>query len=107
MKSLIATLALCLGNLAFAQQTPTYLELNSPKSGVSCETDAEEREILLEKIEGDTNTKIGSYQGKGCKFSTNKKLDFGKYSFTVSGLTIQKTSVEFEVTPENQEKIVQ
>lgn len=106
MKSLIATLALCLGNVAFAQQTPTYLELNSPKTGVSCETDAEEREILLEKIEGDTKTKIGSYQGKGCKFSTNKKLDFGKYSFTVSGLTIQKTSVEFEVTPENQEKIV-
>ena len=107
MKSLIATLALCLGNFAFAQQTPTYLELNSSKSGVSCETDAEEREILLEKIEGDTKTKIGSYQGKGCKFFMNKKLDLGKYSFTVSGLTIQKTSVEFEVTAENQEKIIQ
>jgi len=107
MKSLIATLALCLGNFAFAQQTPTYLELNSPKSGVSCETDAEEREILLEKIEGETKTKIGSYQGKGCKFSTNKKLDLGKYSLTVSGLTIQKTSIEFEVTTENQQKIIQ
>lgn len=107
MKSLIATLALCLGNLAFAQQTPTYLELNSPKTGVSCDTDAEEREILLEKIEGETKTKIGSYQGKGCKFSTNKKLDLGKYSLTVSGLTIQKAAVEFEVTAENQAKIIQ
>lgn len=107
MKSLIATLALCLGNFAFAQQTPTYLELNSPKSGVSCETDAEEREILLEKIEGDTKTKIGTYQGKGCKFSTNKKLALGKYSLTVSGLTIQKTNIEFEVNLENQDRIIQ
>jgi len=107
MKSLIATLAICFGNLAFAQQTPTYFELNSPKEGISCEKDSEEREILLEKIEANSKTKIGAYQGKGCKFTLNKKLDLGKYSLTVFGLTIQQTTVEFEVTPENQEKIIQ
>ena len=107
MKSLIATLALCLGNFAFAQQTPTYLELNTPKTGVSCDADSEEREIVLEKIEGESKTKIGASQGKGCSFSTTRNLALGKYSITVSGLTIQKTSVEFEVTPENQAKIIQ
>lgn len=107
MKSLIVTLALCLGNFIFAQQTPTYLELNSPKNGVSCEIDSEEREILLEKIEGDTKIKIGAYQGKGCKFTLNKKLDLGKYSLTVSGLTIQKKNIEFDVTSENQGKVIQ
>jgi len=107
MKLLTLALALCWSNFIFAQQSPTYLELNSPKNGISCETDSEEREILLEKIEGNSTTKIGTYQGKGCKFTINKKLDLGKYSFTVSGLAIQESKIEFDVTEENQERIIQ
>lgn len=108
MKSLIVTLAMCIGNLVLAQQSnPTYLELNSPKSGIACESDSSEREILLEKIEGNNKTKIGAYQGNGCKFSLNKKLDLGKYVFTVSGLNIQETKIEFDITEENRRKIIQ
>lgn len=107
MKSLIATLALCIGQLVFAQQTPTYLELNSPKNGTPCESDVSEREILLEKVEGNNKTKIGAYRGTGCKFTLTKKLELGNYSLTVSGLNIQEAKIEFEVTAENREKIIQ
>lgn len=61
----------------------------------------------MEKIESENRIKIGSYQGKGCKFTLTKKLELGKYALTVSGLTIQQTQVEFEITEENREKIIQ
>lgn len=107
MKSLIVAFALCVGQLVFAQQPPTYLELNSPKSGIPCENDSSEREILLEKIEGNSKTKIGAYRGNGCKFTLTKKLELGNYSFTISGLNIQQAKIAFEVTAENREKIIQ
>lgn len=100
-------LALCIGGIVSAQQSPTYIELNSPKSGIPCESDSSEREILLEKIEGSSKTKIGAYRANGCKFTLTKKLDFGNYIFTISGLDIQETALPFEVTAQNQEKIIQ
>ncbi|TPD65563.1 TonB-dependent receptor domain-containing protein [Flavobacterium microcysteis] len=107
MKSLFVMLALSISSIVSAQQSPTYLELNSPKSGIPCESDSSEREILLEKIEGNSKTKIGAYRANGCKFTLTKKLDFGNYIFTISGLDIQETALPFEVTAQNQEKIIQ
>jgi len=57
MKSLFVMLALSISSIVSAQQSPTYLELNSPKSGIPCESDSSEREILLEKIEETTRLK--------------------------------------------------
>lgn len=106
MKSLLIAVAFCLSSFAFAQQSPTYLELNSTLNANSCENDSTEREISLEKIEEGKNTKIGNYQSVGCKFTLTKNLALGKYILTVSGLTIKEAKIEFEVTAENKSKIV-
>lgn len=52
-------------------------------------------------------TKIGTYQSVGCKFTLTKNLSLGKYSFTISGLNIQETKLDFEITLENKAKIIQ
>ena len=106
MKSLLIAVAFCLSNFAFAQQSPTYFELNSTLNAISCENDSTEREILLEKEEIGKNTKIGNYQSVGCKFTLTKNLALGKYILTVSGLTIKEAKIEFEITSENKSKIV-
>ncbi|HEU4495659.1 MAG TPA: TonB-dependent receptor plug domain-containing protein, partial [Flavobacterium sp.] len=106
MKLLFSILSLSLSAFAFSQST-TYLELNSPKQDIPCESDSSEREIVLEKIEGSSKIKIGAYQSTGCKFTLNKKLALGSYSLTVSGLAIQNASVEFMITAENQDKVIQ
>lgn len=107
MKSLLIAVAFCFSSFAFAQQSPTYLELNSTLNAVSCENDTAEREILLEKIEEGKKTKIGAYQSVGCKFTLTKNLALGKYSFTISGLNIKESKLDFEITPENKAKIIQ
>ncbi|MBC8643113.1 hypothetical protein H9W95_00240 [Flavobacterium lindanitolerans] len=107
MKSLFVMLVLSISSIVSAQQSPTYLELNSPKNGTPCENDSSEREILLEKIEGNSKTKIGAYRANGCKFTLTKKIELGNYIFTISGLDIQETVLPFEVTAQNREKIVQ
>lgn len=107
MKSLLIAVAFCFSSFAFAQQSPTYLELNSTLNAVACENDTAEREILLEKIEEGKKTKIGAYQSVGCKFTLTKNLALGKYSFTISGLNIKESKLDFEITPENKAKIIQ
>ena len=107
MKSLLIAVAFCFSSFAFAQQSPTYLELNSTLNAVACENDTAEREILLEKIEEGKKTKIGAYQSVGCKFTLTKNLDLGKYSFTISGLNIKESKLDFEITPENKARIIQ
>src|SRR6187402_1656327 len=115
MKSLITTLMVCLGFALHAQDpsgseqakpTKTYLEVNSNLENVVCENDTAERNILLEYTENNKKNTIGVYQSKGCKFTLVEALALGKYTFTISGLNFEEQKIDFEITPDNREKIV-
>jgi len=106
MKSIITALIVLIGQSIFAQETSTYLEINSSSISVSCENDTTERTILIEHIQNDINTKIGLYQSNGCKFSLNTSLALGKYSVTISGLGFQEQKTEFDVTEANRDRII-
>lgn len=105
MKSILATLALCLGGIVSAQQVPS-LELNLPKKGISCENDSDEREILLEKTIGNKKTTVGKFKVDGCTFVLNQKLEAGTYTAIISGISIEDNIVTFEVNQNSSEKIV-
>lgn len=96
----------CLGLAVNAQQTKTYLEVNSNLENVVCEKDATERNILLEHTENNQKNTIGSYQSIGCKFSLSQVLALGKYTFTISGLNFDEQKIDFEITADNRDKIV-
>ena len=107
MKSLLATLLVCIGPFMSAQQqSKTHLEIHSSLDAVVCENDATERNIVLEHLENNQKKTIGVYQSKGCEFSTSENLVPGNYTFTISGLNFEPQQIHFEITAENRERIV-
>ncbi len=95
-----------MGNFLFAQETKTSLELNTSLNDIACEKDVDERNLLLERIENNQKTYIGTYQSLGCKFTLQETLPLGKYTFTITGLAFQEEIVDFEINENNRERII-
>ncbi len=104
MKSLFLALALAMGNLLFAQDSNSVLELQNSIENLPCDTDQLERTISLDQIENDQKNSIGIFHTIGCKFSLEQTLEAGNYVLTVSTLGYEEAKINFEVA-EDSEKI--
>lgn len=88
-----------------AQGNPPFLELTSSIK-LPCETDNNERTLVLEKITNDQIEKVSTYQSNGCLFLLSETLPAGQYRFTVSVMGFEDAKADFEVPAENPGKIV-
>lgn len=89
-----------------AQEKKTVLEINSSLNNIVCNLDSGQRNCLLQKFGNNTVTKISSFSGKGCQFSSSQTLSVGKYLMTLSSLGFEDEIVNFEVTESSKNKIV-
>lgn len=89
-----------------AQEKKTVLEINSSLNNIICTLDSGQRNCLLQKFGNNTVTKISSFSGKGCQFSSSQTLAVGKYLMTLSSVGFEDEIVNFEVTESNKQKIV-
>lgn len=106
MKSLFFTLISLVSASLFAQESQTVLEVNTAIEKTPCNQDSEERTYILEPLNPNASQKTSAFSNKGCFFSTTQKLALGKYTFHISCIGFQEETVPFEITKENQNKIV-
>lgn len=102
MKSILTTLVVLTGFLLSAQKQPVALEIKCPSDFVSCESDTNQRSILIESIGNGKTESVGLFETTGCSFSVSLDLEPGTYYITVSGAAFNTSNTTFEVTAQTQ-----
>jgi len=111
MKKIITVFVLILALLSGissvqAQEKKTVLEINSTLHNTACNVDLGERNCVIEKKASNITTRIASFSGRGCQFTSDQTLSLGKYTMVLSGFGFEDERVNFEVTKSNKDKII-
>jgi outer membrane beta-barrel protein/TonB-dependent receptor-like protein len=100
--SIITALIMLTGFFVSAQKNPIPIEIKCPSDFVSCESDTNARNILIERTQNGKTESVGLYETIGCNFSVDAALEPGIYYLTVSGVAFETTKTTFEVTAQTQ-----
>jgi iron complex outermembrane recepter protein len=103
----IFLLALAIGiSTVEAQEKKTVLEINSILNNTNCNLDLGDRNCTIEKNENNIATRIVSFSGRGCQFTSVQALAIGNYTLALSTFGYEESRINFEVTDGNKNKII-
>ncbi|AWA28905.1 hypothetical protein HYN48_01725 [Flavobacterium magnum] len=98
MKPYLTALLMLTGIFASAQQHPVTITMKCPSDFTPCESDQNQRNLLIERTVNGTTEQIGLFETTGCTYTYNGNLSPGMYSLTVSGVAYETAKTTFEVT---------